>query len=222
MIKICATGGVFSHGDEPGAQQMTLDEMKAVVEEAHMADLRVAAHAHGAAGIKDAIRAGVDTIEHASYLDDAGIAAAIEQGHVAFSMDVYDGDYIDTEGRRMNWPEEFLRKNVETTEIQRQAFTKAVKAGAPMVFGTDSAVYPHGFNARQFPIMVQRGMTPMQAIQAATSVAANYLGWSDRVGALEAGRFGDLIAVRGDPLADIGVLQNIDVVIKGGLIFKLP
>jgi imidazolonepropionase-like amidohydrolase len=137
-------------------------------------------------------------------------------------MDVYNGDYIDTEGRRMNWPEEFLRKNTETTEIQRLAFTRAVKAGAPIVFGTDSAVYPHGFNARQFPIMVQRGMTPMQAIQAATSLAAKFMGWSDRVGALEAGRYGDLIAVRDDPLADISALKDVAVVIKGGLIFKLP
>lgn len=222
LLKVIASGAVLAFGSEPGAPEMTQEEIAAVVAVAHAQGKKVAAHAHGASSILMAIAAGVDTIEHASYLDDAGIAAALKQGHVAFSMDVYDGDYIDTEGRRMNWPEEFLRKNVETTEIQRQGFTKAVKAGVPLVFGTDAAVYPHGFNARQFPIMVQRGMTPMQAIQAATSVAANYLGWSDRVGALEAGRFGDLIAVRGDPLADIAVLQKVDVVIKGGLIFKLP
>ena len=222
LLKVIASGAVLAFDSEPGAPEMTQEEIAAVVQVAHANGKKVAAHAHGAASILMAINAGADTIEHASYLDDAGIAAALKRGDVALSMDVYNGDYIDTEGRRMKWPEEFLRKNVETTEIQRQAFTKAVKAGVPIVFGTDSAVYPHGFNARQFPIMVQRGMTPMQAIKAATSVAAKYMGWSDRVGALEAGRFGDLIAVRGDPLADITSLQRVDVVIKGGLIFKLP
>jgi imidazolonepropionase-like amidohydrolase len=141
---------------------------------------------------------------------------------VALAMDVYNGDYIDTEGRKQHWPEEFLRKNTETTEIQRQAFTKAVKAGVPIVFATDSGVYPHGLNARQFKIMVKRGMTPMQAIQSATSVAAHYLGRDTEVGELAAGKLGDLIAVRGDPLIDISVLENVDVVLKGGLIFKLP
>jgi imidazolonepropionase-like amidohydrolase len=222
VLKVIASGAVLAFGGVPGAPEMTLEEISAVVQVAHAAGKKVAAHAHGAESILMAITAGADTIEHASYLDDANIAAALKSGNVALSMDVYNGDYIDTEGRRMKWPEEFLRKNTETTEIQRQAFTKAVKAGVPIVFGTDSAVYPHGFNARQFPIMVQRGMTPMQAIQSATSVAARFMGWSDRVGAVEAGRFGDLIAVRGDPLADISLLQKVDVVIKGGLIFKLP
>jgi imidazolonepropionase-like amidohydrolase len=222
LLKVIASGAVLAFGGVPGAPEMTQEEIAAVVAVAHAAGKKVAAHAHGAASILMAIAAGADTIEHASYLDDAGIAAALKRGGVALSMDVYNGDYIDTEGRRMKWPEEFLSKNVETTEIQRQAFTKAVKAGVPIVFGTDSAVYPHGLNARQFPIMVQRGMTPMQAIQAATSVAAHYMGWDDRVGALQVGRFGDLIAVRGDPLSDIAVLQQVEVVIKGGLIFKLP
>jgi imidazolonepropionase-like amidohydrolase len=221
LLKVIASGAVLAFGGVPGAPEMTQEEIAAVVQVAHAAGKKVAAHAHGAESILMAIAAGADTIEHASYLDDAGIAAAIEQGHVAFSMDVYNGDYIDTEGRRMKWPEEFLRKNIETTEIQRQAFTRAVKAGAPIVFGTDSAVYPHGLNARQFPIMVARGMTSMQAIQAATSVAAKFMGWEDKVGAIAPGRFGDLIAVRGDPLGDIAVLQNVEVVIKGGLIFKL-
>ena len=137
-------------------------------------------------------------------------------------MDVYNGDYIDTEGRRENWPEEFLRKNVETTEIQRQAFTRAVRAGVPIVFGTDAGVFPHGLNARQFPIMVARGMTPMQAVQSATAVAAHYMGWDESVGSVEPGKFGDLIAVRGNPLADIRLLQQVEVVIKGGLVIKLP
>jgi imidazolonepropionase-like amidohydrolase len=137
-------------------------------------------------------------------------------------MDIYNGDYIDTEGRKQRWPEEFLRKNIETTEAQRQGFTRAHAAGAPIVYGTDAGVYPHGLNARQFPIMVKRGMTPMEAIRSATSVAARYMGWSDRVGELAPGRYADLIAVRGDPLEDITRLQTVAVVIKDGLAFKLP
>jgi imidazolonepropionase-like amidohydrolase len=222
VLKVIASGAVLAFGGVPGAPEMTQEEIAAVVEVAHHAGKKVAAHAHGSESILMAIAAGVDTVEHASYLDDAGIAAAIKQGHVAFSMDVYNGDYIDTEGRRQKWPEEFLRKNVETTEVQRQGFTKAVAAGAPIVFGTDAGVYPHGLNARQFPIMVARGMTPMQAIKAATSVAAKFMGWDDRIGSIEAGKFGDLIAVRDDPLSDISSLQHVEVVIKGGMPFKLP
>ncbi len=199
---------------------MTQDEILAVVDIAHAVGKKVAAHAHGAESIRMAIAAGVDTIEHASYLDDAGIAAALKRRNVALAMDVYNGDYIDTEGRRLNWPEEFLRKNTETTEIQRLAFTKAVKAGVPIVFATDSGVFPHGLNARQFPIMVARGMTPMQAIQSATSVAAKYMGWSADVGTIEPDKFGDIIAVKGDPLSDIAVLQDVAVVVKGGILFK--
>jgi imidazolonepropionase-like amidohydrolase len=222
LLKVIASGAVLAFGSEPGAPEMTQDEIAAVVKVAHAAGKRVAAHAHGAESIREAIAAGVDTVEHASYLDDAGIAAALAQGHVALSMDVYNGDYIDTEGRRQKWPEEFLRKNVETTEVQRQAFTQAVKAGVPIVFGTDSSVYPHGLNARQFRIMVERGMTPMQAIQSATRVAAKFMGWGDRVGSIEPGKFGDLIAVRGDPLADITVLEHVDAVVKGGVVYKAP
>jgi imidazolonepropionase-like amidohydrolase len=137
-------------------------------------------------------------------------------------MDIYNGDYIDTEGRRQGWPEEFLRKNLETTEAQRQAFTKAHAAGATIGYGTDAGVYPHGLNARQFPIMVQRGMTPMEAIKAATSIAAKYMDWSDRVGAVAVGRFGDVIAVKGDPLQNIALLQHVAVVVKDGVVFKRP
>jgi imidazolonepropionase-like amidohydrolase len=222
LLKVIASGAVLAHGGVPGAPEMSREEIAAVVELAHADGKKVAAHAHGAESIRMAIAAGVDTVEHASYLDDAGIAAARKRGDVAMAMDVYNGDYIDTEGRRMNWPEEFLRKNLETTEVQRQAFTKAVKAGVPMVFATDAGVFPHGLNARQFGVMVKRGMTPMQAIQSATSVAARYLGREADVGELEVGKLGDLIAVRGDPLIDITVLEHVDVVIKGGLIFKLP
>ena len=137
-------------------------------------------------------------------------------------MDVYNGSYIDTEGREQGWPDEFLRKNLETTEAQRQGFTRAHAAGVDVVFGTDAAVFPHGFNARQFPVMVQRGMPPMEAIQSATSLAARHMGWERDVGALQPGRYGDLVAVEGDPLADISRLQDVAVVVKGGLVFKRP
>ena len=222
LLKVIASGAVLAFGGVPGAPEMSQAEIAAVVDVAHSLDKKVAAHAHGAESIAMAINAGVDTIEHASYLDDAGIALALKRGNVAFAMDVYNGDYTDTEGRRQKWPEEFLRKNLETTEIQRVGFTKAVKAGAPIVFATDAGVFPHGLNARQFPIMVERGMTPAQAIASATTVAAKYMGWSNEVGAIEPGKFGDLIAVRGDPLADIKTLQSVAVVIKGGVAFKLP
>jgi imidazolonepropionase-like amidohydrolase len=141
---------------------------------------------------------------------------------VALSMDVYNGDYTDTEGRKQGWPEEFLRKNTETTEAQREGFTAAHAVGVPIVYGTDACIYPHGLNARQFPIMVERGMTPMEAIQAATSVAAKFMGWSDRVGSIAAGRYGDVIAVKGDPLQDIRRLQDVAVVVKGGVVVREP
>ena len=221
LLKVIASGAVLAYGGIPGAPEMTAAEIAAVVQVAHAAGRKVAAHAHGAQSIKDAILAGVDTIEHASYINDEDIALAISH-HVALSMDIYNGDYIDTEGRRQHWPEEFLRKNIETTEVQRQGFTLALAAGATMVFGTDAAVYPHGLNARQFPIMVQRGMTPMQAVKSASSVAAHYMGWDDRVGRLAPGYYGDIIAVRGDPLQDIARLEHVELVIKGGTPFKLP
>jgi imidazolonepropionase-like amidohydrolase len=221
LLKIIASGAVLAYGGVPAAPEMSPEEIAAVVSVAHAAGLKVAAHAHGAQSIKEAILAGADTIEHASYINAEDIALA-KAHHVALSMDVYNGDYIDTEGRRQHWPAEFLRKNIETTEVQRQGFTHALAAGVPIVFGTDASVYPHGLNARQFPIMVARGMTPMQAIKAATSVAAHYMGWDDRVGRLAPGLFGDLIAVRGDPLKDIARLQQVKVVIKGGIPFRLP
>jgi imidazolonepropionase-like amidohydrolase len=221
VIKVIASGAVLAFGGVPGAPEMTPEEIAAVVQVAHAANRKVAAHAHGARSIKEAIRAGVDTIEHASMIDTEGIRLAHERG-VALSMDVYNGDYIDTEGRRQGWPAEFLRKNIETTELQRQGFTRAHAAGVPIVFGTDAGVFPHGLNARQFPIMVQRGMTPMEAIQSATSVAASYMGWGDRVGAVVPGRFGDVVAVKGDPLKDIARLQDVAVVVKDGLVFKGP
>ena len=219
LLKVIASGAVLAYGGVPGQPEMTQAEIAAVVQVAHAAGRKVAAHAHGAQSIKDAIRAGVDTVEHASLIDEEGIALAREHG-VALSMDVYNGDYINTEGRRQHWPDEFLRKNVETTEIQRVNFTRAHAAGVVIVFGTDAAVYPHGLNARQFPIMVARGMSAMEAIKAATSVAAQYMGWGDRIGRLAPGYLGDLIAVDGDPLIDISLLQHVDHVIKGGQVLR--
>jgi len=221
LLKVIASGAVLAFGGVPGEPEMTPEEIAAVAEVAHRHGLKLAAHAHGARSIKEAILAGADTIEHASLIDDEAIALARERG-VALSMDVYNGDYIDSEGRVQGWPEEFLRKNLETTEAQRQGFTRAHAAGVAIVYGTDSAVYPHGLNARQFRIMVERGMTPMEAIKSATSVAARYMGWEDRVGALAPGRYGDVVAVAGDPLDDITRLEDVAVVIKGGLAFKLP
>jgi imidazolonepropionase-like amidohydrolase len=219
VLKVIASGAVLAFGGVPGAPEMTPDEIRAVVEVGHAAGIKVTAHAHGAQSIKDAINAGVDSIEHASLADDEAISLAAEK-QVAFSMDVYNADYIAVEGVAQGWPEEFIRKNNETGEAQRQVFSRAYKAGVPIIYGTDSGVYPHGDNAKQFVIMVERGMPAMDAIKAATSVAARYIGWADDVGALVPGRYGDLIAVGGNPLDDIGILQYVDVVIKGGLLFK--
>lgn len=215
VLKAIASGAVLAYGGVPGAPEMSFEEIKAVADVAHAAGIKLTAHAHGAQSIKDAIRAGADTIEHASLADDEAIALALEYD-VAFSMDVYNGSYIATVGKEQNWPEEFLRKNDETTEAQRQVFSKAHKAGVAIVYGTDAGVYPHGDNARQFAIMVERGMTSMAAIQAATSVAARYIGWEKDVGAITPGRYADIIAVRGNPIDDVTVLESIDIVIKGG------
>ncbi|MFN7270711.1 MAG: M20/M25/M40 family metallo-hydrolase [Gammaproteobacteria bacterium] len=221
VLKIIASGAVLSPGGVPGSPEMNPAEIAAVAREAKARGKRLAAHAHGARSVKEAILAGADTIEHASIIDEEGLLLARERG-VALAMDVYNGDYIDTEGRRQGWPAEFLQKNIDTTELQRQAFTRAVQLGVPIVYATDAGVFPHGLNARQFRIMVERGMTPMQAIRAATGVAARYMGWEDRVGALAPGRYGDLIAVRGDPLTDITLLERVDTVVKGGAVVKTP
>ena len=219
VIKFCGTGGVLSKTDTVGAQQYDLAEMKALVDEAHMLGLRVAVHAHGTSGIKDAIRAGVDTIEHASLADEEAFALAKQHG-TWFSMDIYNDDYILAEGEKNGLYKESLEKERLIGLKQRQTFQAAVKAGVKMVFGTDAGVYPHGFNARQFATMVKWGMTPMQAIQAATSSAAEALGRQGDVGAIAVGRFGDLIAVAGDPLADVTRLQSVMFVMKGGEVVK--
>jgi imidazolonepropionase-like amidohydrolase len=221
VIKFCGTGGVLSKTDAVGAQQYDLTEMRALVDEAHMLGLRVAVHAHGTSGIKDAIRAGVDTIEHASLADDEAIALAKQHG-TWFSMDIYDDDYILAEGEKNGVFKESLEKERVIGLKQRQTFQAAVKAGVKMIFGTDAGVYPNGLNARQFVTMVQWGMTPMQAIQAATANAADALGRTADVGAIAVGRYGDLIAVSGDPLGDIATLQNVAFVMKGGDVVKSP
>ena len=218
VIKICATGGVFSRNTEPGQQQMSEADMRAIVEEAHMWGLRVAAHAHGTAGIKAAIRAGVDTIEHASLIDDEGIALAKQHG-AWLSMDIYNTDYTQSEGKKNGVLEDNLRKDREIGDLQRENFRRAHAAGAKMVFGTDAGIYPHGLNAKQLAVMVRYGMTPLQAIQSATVNAAAALDSKD-VGIIEAGRWADLVAVAGDPTVDVSVLENIPVVIKGGALVK--
>ena len=218
VIKICATGGVFSHNTEPGQQQMSLKDMTAIAEEAHQWGLRVAAHAHGTSGIKDAIRAGVDTIEHASLIDDEGIALAKKHG-AYLSMDIYNTDYTQSEGKKNGVLEDNLRKDREIADVQREGFRRAHAAGVKMVYGTDAGIYPHGDNAKQFATMVKYGMTPVQAIQAATINAAEALSSKD-VGILEAGRFADMVAVAGDPTKDVRLLENVAVVIKGGVVVR--
>lgn len=214
-IKLIATGAVLAQGTEPGQQELSEEEMHAAVNVAQARCSWVTAHAHGAAGIKDAIRAGVRGIEHASLIDDEGIAMAKARG-VFLDMDIYNGDYIAEVGRRDGWPADMLRKNDETTEAQRQGFAKAVRAGVRLTYGTDAGVYPHGLNARQFKYMVRYGMTSLQAIQSATTVNAAMMGWSKDVGALSPGHYADMIAVARDPLADITVLETVAHVIKGG------
>ena len=217
VIKICATGGVFSRNTEPGQQQMSLQDMKAIADDAHMYGLKVAAHAHGASGIKDAIRAGIDTIEHASLIDDEGISLAKKYG-TWLSMDIYNTEYTQSEGKKNGVLEDNLRKDREVADVQREGFRKAHKAGVKMVYGTDSGVHPHGDNGKQFRWMVKYGMSPAQAIQSATINASKALGRSD-VGVIEAGRFADIIAVKGNPLDDVSVLEHVDFVMKGGEVY---
>ncbi len=216
VIKICATGGVLSKSDVAGAQQLTLAEMTAIVEEAHMLGLRVAAHAHGTSGINDALRAGVDTIEHASLADAESFRLAKSRG-AWFSMDIYDDDYILSEGARNGVHEESLAKERVIGRKQRETFRAAHAAGVKMIFGTDNgAVFPAGQNALQFAKMVEWGMTPAEAIRSATTDAAEALGRAGDVGALSPGHYGDIVAVAGDPTKDVRLLEKPVAVIKGG------
>ncbi len=221
VIKVCATGGVFSHNTEPGQQQVTEAELTAIADEAHMWGLRVAAHAHGAAGIKAAIKSGIDTIEHASLVDDEGIKLAVERKRpVWFAMDIYNTDYTQAEGKKNGVLEENLRKDREIGQIQRDNFRKAFKAGVKMVFASDAGVMPHDLIGRQFAVMVQYGMTPLDAIRAATLNASQALGWEKDVGTIAVGRYADLVAVDGDPLANVRELESVDGVIKGGVVVE--
>ena len=219
LIKICASGGVLSKGDQPGTPQYSPEEMKALIEEAHRLGRRVAAHAHGTQSIKEAILAGVDSIEHASLIDEEGIRLARERG-TFLVMDIYNDDYILQQGEKVGMLPESIEKEKQLGRLQRDNFQRAVRAGVRMAFGTDGGVYPHGQNAKQFAYMVQFGMTPMQAIQAATSSAAELAGWKDRVGTVETGKLADMIAVTGDPLSDIRALETVPFVMKGGVVFK--
>lgn len=215
FLKLIATGAVLALGSTPNALELTPEQMKAACDRAAERGRYCIAHAHGAAGIKAAIRAGARSIEHASLADDEALALAKARG-VWLDMDVYNGTWFEEVGRKEGWPEEYLRKGRETTDAQRAAFAKAVRMGVKLSYGTDAGVYPHGLNARQFAYMVRYGMTPMQAIQSATTVAAALLGKSGEVGALSPGHWGDMIAVSGDPLGDVRVLETVAHVMKGG------
>ncbi len=215
VIKISASGGVLSKGDQPGAPQYTLEELRMAAETAHQAGRKIAAHAHGAQSIRWAIEAGIDSIEHASLVDDEGIRLAKVHG-TYFVMDIYDDDYILGKAKDFGIPEEMLVKERGVGRAQRENFRKAWKAGVKMAFGTDAGVYPHGENAKQFHYMVMYGMTPAEAIQAATVSAADLLGRAGDVGVLSAGHYADLVAVKADPMEHVEVLEHVDVVMKGG------
>ena len=221
FIKIIATGAVLTLGTKPGVSEYTEAEIRAAVEQAAEYGTYVAAHAHGAEGIKRAVRAGVRSIEHGSLMDDEAIALMKERG-TWLVADIYNGDYIATVGREQKWPEDYLRKNDETTDAQRAGFRKAVAAGVKIAYGTDSGVYPHQYAARQLPYMVRYGMTPMQAIQSATISAARLMGWEDRVGSLAPGKYADIVAVEGDALADLARVEKMGFVMKGGVVHKAP
>ena len=219
VIKICATGGVLSFGDDPRTSQYTLEELKAVISDAHRLGRKAAAHAHGGDGIKLAVLAGVDSIEHGSYIDDEGIKLMKE--HKTWLVPtVYLGDWLIENAEAIKLPKPLLEKAKVTLPMARQNIARAIKAGVPIAFGTDAAVYPHGLNAREFGILVKLGMTPIQAIRAATLNASELLGWTDRVGTIEAGKFADLIAVDGEPLKDVKTLESVQWVMKGGAVVK--
>lgn len=220
FIKVIATGAVLAIGTEPGEPELTPEQLRAIVAVAHARGKKVTAHAHGTVGIRNAILAGVDSIEHASLADEAVLQLAKERG-VALVMDIYNGDYIDTEGRNQGWPEEYLRKNRETTDVQRAAFRRAVELGVTIGYGTDAGVYPHGQNGKQFAYMVQHGMTPMQAIKSATSVAARIIGAEADIGTIAPGRYADLLGIDGDPLTDISILERPPLtVLQGGRLIR--
>jgi imidazolonepropionase-like amidohydrolase len=219
LIKVCATGGVLSLGDNPQHSQYTLEEMKAIVADAHRLGRKVAAHAHGAEGIRWAAEAGVDSIEHGSYLDDAGIAAMKEHGTYLVPT-LYLGDWMIDNAGLTHLPPPLLAKAQEVIPAARKNIAHAFSSGVKVAFGTDAAVYPHGLNAHEFAVMVRLGLTPLQAIQAATVNAADLLGWSGRVGTLAPGAWADMVAVDGDPVKDVTTLERVKFVMKGGEVVK--
>jgi imidazolonepropionase-like amidohydrolase len=219
LIKVCASGGVLSKGDQPGTPQFTFEELQAIAEEAHKLGRKVAAHAHGTQSIKDSIRAGIDSIEHSSLIDDEGIALAKEHG-TYLVFDIYNDDYILQEGAKAGMLPESIEKEKKIGRLQRENFRHAFQSGTKMAFGTDAGVYPHGDNARQFGKMVEWGMKPLDAIQAATINAADLIGWPDKIGALETGHYADLIAVNGDPTFDVRLLESVKFVMKGGTVVR--
>ena len=218
LIKLLATGAFLAHGSDPHAVEYSYDEMRAAVEEAAHKGLKVAAHAHSTPGIKDAVRAGVASIEHGTYIDDEGLRLMKEHGTYLVA-DIYDAEYI-RQGKAVGIPSDFAAKQPEGDEIQRENFRKAVKTGVKIAFGTDASVYPHGLNARQFAWQVKYGQTPMEAIRSSTVSAADLIGRGNDAGSLEPGKWADLIAVKGDPLADVRVLENVAFVMKGGKVYK--
>jgi imidazolonepropionase-like amidohydrolase len=219
QIKVLSTGAVLTHGSNPKSQEFTLEELQAAVDEASHFGLRVAAHAHAAEGIKNAIRAGVASVEHATLIDDEGIALAKQHG-TYLDMDIYDEECIQADGKKGAMPADFLEHDRDLGEVQRQNFRKAVKAGVKMAFGTDAGVCEYGTAGKQFSFMVKYGMTPMQVIQAATSSAADLLGRGNEIGSIKPGKYADLIAVAGDPLQDVSLLENVSFVMKDGNVYK--
>lgn len=219
VIKICATGGVLSFGDDPRTSQYTLEELKAIIGDAHRLGRKAAAHAHGGDGIKLAVLAGIDSIEHGSYIDDEGIKLMKE--HKTWLVPtVYLGDWLIDNAEAIKLPAPLLEKAKVVLPTARLNIARAIKAGVPVAFGTDAGVYPHGLNAREFGTLVKLGMTPIQAIRAATLNASELLGWADKVGTIEAGKFADLIAVDGEPLKDVKTLESVQWVMKGGAVVK--
>jgi imidazolonepropionase-like amidohydrolase len=221
LIKLIATGAVMSDNGNPGVPELTEDQIRAAVEEATLHGAHVAAHAHGAEGIKRAVRGGVHSIEHGSLMDDEGVALMAE-ARTWLVADIYGGDYIAEVGRRDGWKADVLRKNDETTLTQRAAFEKCVAAGVRIAYGTDSGIYPHGLNARQLAYHVRHGQTSLEAIRSATLHAAELMGWSDRIGRIAPGLYADVIAVVGDPLDDVRLLEDVAFVMKGGQVVREP
>ncbi len=219
VIKVCATGGVLSKGDNPQHSQYTLEEMRAIVADAHRLGRKVAAHAHGAEGIRWASMAGVDSIEHGSYIDDAAIAEMKKNGTYLVPT-LYLADWFLANAEKIGTPPELIAKARDVMPAARKNVARAFAAGVEVGFGTDAAVYPHGLNAHEFAVMVKLGLTPFQAIQAATVNDADLLGWSDKIGTIEPGKWADIIAVDGDPLADVTTLERVKFVMKGGEVVK--